>query len=49
MTRGIENTDSAIHLRLIDCTLFIIDRGGIDSVRLKDIVEQADMTTGSLY
>ena len=49
MTRGIENTDSAIRLRLIDSTLFIIDRDGIDGARLKDIVEHANMTTGSLY
>lgn len=49
MTRGIENTDSAIRLRLIDSTLFMIDRDGIDGARLKDIVEHANMTTGSLY
>jgi AcrR family transcriptional regulator len=49
MTRGMENTDSAIRLRLIDSTLFMIDRDGIDGARLKDIVEHADMTTGSLY
>ena len=49
MTRGMENTDSAIRLRLIDSTLFIIDRDGVDGARLKDIVEHADMTTGSLY
>lgn len=49
MTRGIENTDSAIRLRLIDSTLFMIDRDGVDGARLKDIVEHADMTTGSLY
>ena len=39
MTRGMENTDSAIRLRLIDSTLFMIDRDGIDGARLKDIVE----------
>jgi AcrR family transcriptional regulator len=44
-----ENTDSAIRLRLIDSTLFMIDRDGVDGARLKDIVEHADMTTGSLY
>jgi AcrR family transcriptional regulator len=44
-----ENTDSAIRLRLIDSTLFMIDRDGIDGARLKDIVEHANMTTGSLY
>lgn len=49
MTRGMENTDSAIRLRLIDSTLFMIDRDGIDGARLKDIVEHANMTTGSLY
>lgn len=49
MTRGMENTDSAIRLRLIDSTLFMIDRDGVDGARLKDIVEHADMTTGSLY
>ena len=49
MTRGTENTDSAIRLRLIDSTLFIIDRDGIDGARLRDIVEHAGMTTGSLY
>ena len=49
MTRGMENTDSAIRLRLIDSTLFMIDRDGIDGARLKDIVDHADMTTGSLY
>jgi hypothetical protein len=49
MTRGMENTDSAIRLRLIDSTLFMIDRDGVDGARLKDIVEHADMTTGSRY
>jgi AcrR family transcriptional regulator len=49
MTRGTENTDSAIRLRLIDSTLFMIDRDGIDGARLRDIVEHAGMTTGSLY
>ena len=49
MTLGIENTDSAIRLRLIDSTLFMIDRDGIDGARLRDIVEHAGMTTGSLY
>ncbi len=49
MTRGMENTDSAIRLRLIDSTLFVIDRDGVDGTRLKDIVEHADKTTGSLY
>lgn len=49
MTRGMENTDSAIRHRLIDSTLFMIDRDGVDGARLKDIVEHADMTTGSLY
>jgi len=49
MTRGMENTDSAIRLRLIDSTLFMIDRDGVDGARLKDIVDHADMTTGSLY
>jgi AcrR family transcriptional regulator len=49
MTRGMENTDSAIRLRLIDSTLFMIDRDGVDGARLKDIVEHANMTTGSLY
>jgi AcrR family transcriptional regulator len=44
-----ENTDSAIRLRLIDSTLFMIDRDGVDGARLKDIVDHADMTTGSLY
>lgn len=44
-----ENTDSAIRLRLIHSTLFMIDRDGIVGARLKDIVEHADMTTGSLY
>jgi len=49
MTRGMENTDSAIRLRLIDSTLFMIDRDGVDGARLKDIVDHANMTTGSLY
>ena len=49
MTLGIENTESAIRLRLIDSTLFMIDRDGIDGARLRDIVEHAGMTTGSLY
>ena len=49
VTRGMENTESAIRLRLIDSTLFMIDRDGVDGARLKDIVEHADMTTGSLY
>jgi AcrR family transcriptional regulator len=49
MTRGTENTDSASRLRLIDSTLFMIDRDGIDGARLRDIVEHAGMTTGSLY
>ena len=30
VTRGMENTDSAIRLRLIDSTLFMIDRDGFD-------------------
>jgi AcrR family transcriptional regulator len=47
--RGIENTDSEIRARLIDSALEIIDRDGIDGARLRDIVENAGMTTGSLY
>lgn len=49
MTRGLENTDSQIRGRLIDSALVFIDRDGIDGARLRDIVEHADMTTGSLY
>lgn len=49
MTRGLEKTDSQIRGRLIDSALAIIDRDGIDGARLRDIVEHADMTTGSLY
>lgn len=49
MTRGLEKTDSQIRVRLIDSALAIIDRDGIDGARLRDIVEHADMTTGSLY
>ena len=49
MTRGLENTDSQIRGRLIDSALEIIDRDGIDGARLRDIVEHAGMTTGSLY
>ena len=49
MTRGLEKTDSQIRGRLIDSALVFIDRDGIDGARLRDIVEHADMTTGSLY
>lgn len=49
MTRGLENTDSQIRGRLIDSALVFIDRDGIDGARLRDIIEHADMTTGSLY
>jgi len=49
MTRGLENTASQIRGRLIDSALVFIDRDGIDGARLRDIVEHADMTTGSLY
>lgn len=49
MPRGLENTDSQIRGRLIDSALVFIDRDGIDGARLRDIVEHADMTTGSLY
>jgi AcrR family transcriptional regulator len=49
MTRGLQNTDSHIRARLIDSALAIIDRDGVDEARLRDIVEHAGMTTGSLY
>lgn len=49
MTRGLENTDSEIRERLIDSALVMVDRDGIDGARLRDIVEHAGMTTGSLY
>jgi AcrR family transcriptional regulator len=49
MTRGLQNTDSQIRTRLIDSALEIIDRDGVDGARLRDIVEHAGMTTGSLY
>lgn len=49
MTRGLQNSDSHIRARLIDSALAIIDRDGVDEARLRDIVEHAGMTTGSLY
>ncbi|NDB04863.1 MAG: TetR/AcrR family transcriptional regulator, partial [Acidimicrobiia bacterium] len=49
MAKGLENTDSDIRGRLIDSALTMIDRDGIDGARLRDIVEHADLTTGSLY
>ena len=35
--------------RLIDATIELIDRDGIDGARIVDIVERAGTTTGSLY
>ncbi|MFM8846605.1 MAG: TetR/AcrR family transcriptional regulator [Actinomycetota bacterium] len=49
MTRGLENTDSEIRARLVESALVMIDRDGIDGARLRDIVDHAGMTTGSLY
>ena len=49
MAKGLENTDSDIRGRLIESALTIIDRDGVDGARLRDIVEDADLTTGSLY
>ena len=49
MAKALENTDSDIRGRLIDGALTMIDRDGIDGARLRDIVEHADLTTGSLY
>lgn len=49
MAKGLEKADSEIRARLIDSALTIIDRDGIDGARLRDIVDHADMTTGSLY
>lgn len=47
--KGIEHVDSAARQRLIDAALVIIDRDGIDGARLRDIVAEAGLTTGSLY
>jgi AcrR family transcriptional regulator len=47
--KGTEHVDSAARQRLIDAALVIIDRDGIDGARLRDIVAEAGLTTGSLY
>ena len=47
--KGIEHVDSAARQRLIDAALIIVDRDGIDGARLRDIVAEAGLTTGSLY
>jgi AcrR family transcriptional regulator len=47
--KGIDHVDSAARQRLIDAALVIIDRDGIDGARLRDIVAEAGLTTGSLY
>lgn len=48
-SKGIEHVDSAARQRLIDAALIVIDRDGIDGARLRDIVAEAGLTTGSLY
>ncbi len=48
-SKGIEHVDSAARQRLIDAALIIVDRDGIDGARLRDIVAEAGLTTGSLY
>lgn len=49
MTKGHDHVDSEARQRLIDAALRIIDRDGIDGARLRDIVAEAGLTTGSLY
>ena len=48
-SKGIEHVDSAARQRLIDAALIIVDRDGIDGARLREIVAEAGLTTGSLY
>ena len=48
-SKGIEHVDSAARQRLVDAALIIVDRDGIDGARLRDIVAEAGLTTGSLY
>lgn len=49
MTKGHDHVDSEARQRLIDAALVIIDRDGVDGARLRDIVAEAGLTTGSLY
>ena len=41
--------DSSTRQRLIEATLEIIDSHGVGAVRVHDVVERANTTTGSLY
>lgn len=49
MPKGHDHVDSEARQRLINAALTIIDRDGIDGARLRDIVAEAGLTTGSLY
>lgn len=49
MPKGHDHVDSEARQRLIDAALVIIDRDGVDGARLRDIVQEASLTTGSLY
>lgn len=44
-----EHPDPSTRQRLIDATLNVIDELGVDAVKVTDIAERAETTTGSLY
>jgi AcrR family transcriptional regulator len=44
-----EHPDPSTRQRLIDATLNLIDELGVDAVKVTDIAERAETTTGSLY
>ena len=44
-----EQPDPSTRQRLIDATLAMIDEHGIDAVKVVDVAERANTTTGSLY
>lgn len=44
-----EQPDPSTRQRLIDATLAVIDERGVDAVKVTDVAERANTTTGSLY
>lgn len=44
-----ERPDPSTRQRLIDATLAVIDEHGVDAVKVTDVAERANTTTGSLY
>ena len=44
-----EHPDSSTRQRLIDATLEVITESGVEAVKVVDIAERADSTTGSIY